>query len=176
MERYLYFRDMPDADFLASVETHVEALNMALADVPRDRVRLHVCWGTWDGPHADDTPLEPLLPRLYEAQVGALNIPFANPGHQHEYETFRKVPLPNDMILIPGVIDNMTKHLEHPEVVAERIMRAVDVVGDRERVIAGVDCGFAVFADNACFTEDICWAKFARLRAGADLASARLWS
>ena len=175
MERYLYFRDAPDAAFLASVEDHIEALNVALADIPRERVRLHVCWGTWDGPHADDTPLAPLLPRLYEAEVGALNIPFANPGHQHEYETVRRNPPPESMVLIPGVIDNMTKHLEHPEVVAERIQRAVDAVGERERVIAGVDCGFAVFTDNAMMTEDICWAKFRALRAGADLASSRLW-
>ena len=95
--------------------------------------------------------------------------------HQHEYETLRRHPPPDSMILIPGVIDNMTKHLEHPEVVAERIQRAVDAVGERERVIAGVDCGFAVFTDNAMMTEDICWAKFSRLRAGADLASSRLW-
>ena len=176
MERNLYFRDAPDAAFLAGVESHIEALNMALADVPQARVRLHVCWGTWDGPHADDTPLGPLLPRLYEAKVGALNIPFANPGHQHEYETLRRHPLPDSMVLIPGVIDNMTKHLEHPEVVAERIQRAVDAVGERSRVIAGVDCGFAVFTDNALMTEDICWAKFRALRAGADLASRRLWS
>ena len=175
MERNLYFRDVSDQAFLASVEDHVEALNHALADVPRERVRLHVCWGTWDGPHVDDTPLGPLLPRLYEARVGALNIPFANPGHQHEYETLRKHPLPDSLVLIPGVIDNMTKHLEHPEVVAERIQRAVDVVGERSRVIAGVDCGFAVFTDNALMTEDICWAKLRALRAGADLASRRLW-
>ena len=94
MERFLYFRDESDAAFLASVEDHIEALNMALADVPPERVRLHVCWGTWDGPHAHDTPLAPLLPRLYEARVGALNIPFANPGHQHEYETLRRTPPP----------------------------------------------------------------------------------
>ena len=175
MERNLYFRDASDEAFLAGVEDHIEALNMALADVPQARVRMHVCWGTWDGPHADDTPLGPLLPRLYEARVGALNIPFANPGHQHEYETLKKHPLPDSMVLIPGVIDNMTKHLEHPEVVAERIQRAVDAVGDRSRVIAGADCGFAVFADNALMTEDICWAKFRALRAGADLASSRLW-
>ena len=121
------------------------------------------------------TPLAPLLPRLYEAKVGALNMPFANPGHQHEYETFRKHPLPQDMILIPGVIDNMSKHLEHPEVVAERIIRAVDMVGDRARVIAGGDCGFAVFTDYALVTEDICWAKFRAVREGADIASRRLW-
>ncbi len=175
MERRLYFRDVPDADFLASVESHIEALNIALADVPRDRVRLHVCWGTWDGPHANDTPLAPLLPRLYEAEVGALNMPFASPSHQHEYETLRAHPLPQDMILIPGVIDNMTRQLEHPEVVAERILRAVDTVGERERVIAGVDCGFAVFTDQAIVTEDICWAKFRALRAGADIASKKLW-
>ena len=100
---------------------------------------------------------------------------FANPGHQHEYETFRKHPLPDTMILILGVIDNMTKHLEHPEVVAERILRAVDVVGERSRVIASVDCGFAVFTDNALVTEDICWTKFRALRDGAALASRRLW-
>ena len=175
MERYLYFRDVSDEAFLARVEDHIEALNMALADVPPERVRLHVCWGTWDGPHAHDTPLGPLLPRLCEARVGALNIPFASPGHQHEYETLRRHPLPDSMILIPGVIDNMTKSLEHPEVVAERVQRAVDAVGERERVIAGVDCGFAIFTDNALMTEDICWAKFRALRAGADLASSRLW-
>ena len=165
MERYLYFRDASDAAFLASVEDHVEALNMALADVPRERVRLHVCWGTWTGRMPTTRP-SPRCCRLYEARVGALNIPFANPGHQHEYETVRRNPPPDSMVLIPGVIDNMTKHLEHPQVVAERIQRAVDAVGERERVIAGVDCGFAVFTDNAMMTEDICWAKFRALPPG----------
>ena len=175
MERLLYYRDKSDAEFLKSIELHVEALNIALADIPPDRVRMHVCWGTWDGPHADDTPLEPILPRLYEANVGALCMPFANPRHQHEYKRFKKNPLPDSMILIPGVIDNTTNYLEHPEVVADRISQAVETVGDRERVIAGADCGFSVFTDVALVTEDICWAKFRSLREGADIATQRLW-
>ena len=128
MERYLYFRDESDAAFLASVEDHIEALNMALADVPRERVRLHVCWGTWDGPTPTTRRSAPAAAPL-RSRGGRAHIPFANPGHQHEYETLREHPLPDSMVLIPGVIDNMTKHLEHPEVVAERIQRAVDAVG-----------------------------------------------
>ena len=175
MERQIYFRDQSDATFLQNVELHIDALNMTLADIPPECVCMHVCWGTWDGPHADDTPLEPILQRLYEANVGALCMPFANPRHQHEYKTFKRNPLPDSMILIPGVIDNTTNYLEHPEVVADRICQAVDTVGGRERVVAGADCGFSVFTDIALVTEDICWAKIRSLREGADIATKRLW-
>ena len=175
MERQLYFRDKSDTEFLKSIEVQIEALNIALADVPPERVRMHVCWGTWDGPHDGDTPLEPILPRLYEANVGALCMPFANPRHQHEYKRFKRNPLPDSMILIPGMIDNTTNYIEHPEVVADRICQAVETVGERERVIAGADCGFSVFTDFALVTEDICWAKFRSLREGADIATKRLW-
>ena len=126
-------------------------------------------------PHTDDTPLEPALPRLYEANFGEFCMPFANPRHQHEYKTFKRNPSPDSMILIPGVIDNTTNYLEHLEVVADRICQTVEKVGDRTRVIAGADCGFSVFTDYGLVTEDICWAKFRSLREGTDITTKRLW-
>ncbi len=175
MERQMMFKNRPLDEFLDRVELHVEALNLALRDIPPERVRLHVCWGNWDGPHSDDVDLEPLLSRLYEANVGALSIPFANPRHQHEYKLFRRYPLPDSMILIPGLIDVTTNYLEHPEVVADRICAIVDVVGDRSRVIAGCDCGFGTFTNYSFVAEDVCWAKLSSLSEGAAIASRRLW-
>ena len=136
LERQILYVDKPLDAFLKRVELHIEALNAALINIPKDRVRLHVCWGNWDGPHIDDMDLEPLLPLLYQANVGGLSIPFANPRHQHEGELFVSYPLPDDMLLFPGVVDVTTNYLEHPEVVAERIERIIDVVGERERIIA----------------------------------------
>ena len=175
LERQIMFVDKPLDAFLKRVELHIEALNAALINIPKDRVRLHVCWGNWDGPHIDDMDLEPLLPLLYQAQVGGLSIPFANPRHQHEGELFLTYPLPDDMLLFPGVIDVTTNYLEHPEVVAERIARIVDVVGDRERIIASTDCGFSTFAGYSMVADDVVWAKLQVLSAGAALASERLW-
>ena len=138
-------------------------------------MRLHVCWGDWDGPHIDDMDLEPLLPLLYQAKVGGLSIPFANPRHQHEGELFVSYPLPDDMLLFPGVVDVTTNYLEHPEVVAERLARMVDVVGERERIIASTDCGFSTFAGYTMVADDVVWAKLQVLSQGAALASQRLW-
>jgi 5-methyltetrahydropteroyltriglutamate--homocysteine methyltransferase len=121
---------------------HIAALNLAIANIPPERVRLHVCWGNYEGPHTHDVPLEAILPLLYQARVGALSIELANPRHQHEYWLFKRYPLPDTMLLLPGVIDSTTNFVEHPEVVAERIEQVVDAVGDRSRVIASVDCGF----------------------------------
>ena len=175
LERQIMFVDKPLDAFLKRVELHIEALNASLINIPKDRVRLHVCWGNWDGPHIDDIDLEPLLPLLYQANVGGLSIPFANPRHQHEGELFISYPLPDDMLLFPGVIDVTTNYLEHPEVVAERIARIVDVVGDRERIIASTDCGFSTFAGYTMVADDVVWAKLRVLCEGAALASKRLW-
>jgi 5-methyltetrahydropteroyltriglutamate--homocysteine methyltransferase len=175
LERSRMFKDRSDAEFLRCMELNVEALNRATEGIPRERIRLHVCWGNWEGPHTHDFPLARLLPLLYRAKVGALSIEFANPRHQHEYQALRDNPLPPDMILIPGVIDNTTSFVEHPEVVANRICEAVATVGDRSRVIAGVDCGFGTSAGTEAVAPDVAWAKLAAIRQGADIAIRRLW-
>jgi 5-methyltetrahydropteroyltriglutamate--homocysteine methyltransferase len=175
LERARMFKDKSDAEFLNAMELNVEAINRATAGIPRDRIRLHVCWGNWEGPHTHDFPLAGLLPLLYRAKVGALSIEFANPRHQHEYAALKANPLPGDMILIPGVIDTTTNFVEHPEVVANRICEAVATVGDRSRLIAGTDCGFATSAGTEAVSPDVVWAKLAAIRAGADIATKRLW-
>ncbi len=175
MERVIMYGDKPLGDFLERVELHIEAMSVALADVPPNRVRLHVCWGNWQGPHQDDVPVRDLLPILYEANVGALSIPLGNPRHEHEFTAFRDLPVPDRMLLIPGVIDVTTNYLEHPEVVANRICNVVDAVGDRERVIAGTDCGFGTFASYEFVATDVAWAKIGALADGARIASDRLW-
>jgi 5-methyltetrahydropteroyltriglutamate--homocysteine methyltransferase len=175
MERVLLYQDLSDSEFAKIVEQHIAALNKALEGIPADRVRLHICWGNWEGPHIHDVALDVILPVLYQANVGALSIEFANPRRQHESAALRKYPLPGRMILIPGVIDPKSNFVEHPEVVAQRIETVAAAVGDRERIIAGVDCGFGTFVGWEWVTEDVVWAKLKTLRAGADLASARLW-
>ena len=174
MERVVMFGDAPLGTFLERVELHVEALNLALADIPPEKVRLHVCWGNWQGPHQDDVPVDELLPILYRANVGALSIPLGNPRHEHETDAFKQHPLPAGMLLLPGVIDVTTNYLEHPQVVANRICAAVDAVGDRERVIAGTDCGFGTFASYEFVAPDVAWAKLGSLTAGAAIASKRI--
>jgi 5-methyltetrahydropteroyltriglutamate--homocysteine methyltransferase len=175
MERTMLFQDKTLAEFLEIIETHVAALNEAIAGLPRDRIRLHCCWGNWEGPHIHDVPLRDILPLLYQAKVGGLSLEFANPRHQHEYVALRKNPLPPEMYLLPGVIDSTTNYVEHPEVVANRICEAVAAVGDRSRVVASTDCGFGTFAGAEFVAEDVVWAKLGARRAGADLATARLW-
>jgi len=175
MDRAMFYRDLSVEQFVAAAEKHVAALNKAIEDIPRDRVRLHCCWGNWEGPHLHDVPLGRILPVLYQANVGALSIEFANPRHQHEYEAVRRNPLPNDMVLIPGTIDSTTNIVEHPEVVARRIQEAVSAVGDRERVIAGADCGFGTFTGREWAIEPVVWLKLKSLREGCDIASSRLW-
>jgi 5-methyltetrahydropteroyltriglutamate--homocysteine methyltransferase len=175
MERVIMFGDQPLNVFLDRVALHIEAINVATADIPRDRVRLHVCWGNWNGPHQDDVDMADLLPILYKAKVGALSIPVGNPRHEHETEVFRRLKLPPEMLLIPGVIDVTTNYLEHPEVVANRICAAVSAVGDKERVIAGTDCGFGTFASYEFIAEDVVWAKLKALSEGAAVATKRLW-
>jgi 5-methyltetrahydropteroyltriglutamate--homocysteine methyltransferase len=175
MERVLLFQDKSDAEYVKIVELHIATLNKALDGLPRDRVRLHICWGNWEGPHIFDIGLEPLLQAFYKANVGALSIEFANARRQHEYAALKKQKFPDNMILIPGVIDSKINLVEHPEVVAQRIEQAVAAIGDRERVIAGVDCGFGTFAGWEWVAEDVVWLKLKTLREGADIASKRLW-
>jgi 5-methyltetrahydropteroyltriglutamate--homocysteine methyltransferase len=154
----------------------VSAINRALARVPRDRVRLHVCWGNYEGPHDMDVPLAEILPIIRRAQVGGFVFPFANPRHAHEYHCFdRGRALDDDQILVAGVIDTLTNFVEHPEVVAERIERVAGAVGDPRRVLAGTDCGFDTSAGMGRVAEDVVWAKLRALRDGARLASERLF-
>lgn len=176
MERTFLFQDKSVAEFVKIVELHIAAVNRAIANIPPDRVRLHVCWGNYDGPHMHDVPAEDILPAIYQARVGALALEGANPRHQHEYKVLNKLRPPDGMVIIPGVIDSTCCFVEHPEVVADRICRVAEAIGDRTRVIAGVDCGFGTFAAWEMVPEDIVWAKLGALRAGADIATRRLWS
>jgi 5-methyltetrahydropteroyltriglutamate--homocysteine methyltransferase len=175
MDRTMFHRDLTDIQFAKQMEKQVAAINKGIEGIPRDRVRLHVCYGNWEGPHIHDVPLSVILPALYTANVGALSIEFANPRHAHEYAAFKQHPLPKDMILIPGVIETTSNIVEHPEVVARRIEDAVAAVGDRERVIASTDCGFGTFTNREWVVEPVVWLKLKALREGADIASARLW-
>jgi 5-methyltetrahydropteroyltriglutamate--homocysteine methyltransferase len=174
MERHTSYADRPLADFLRYVDTNVAALNRALNGIPEERIRLHVCWGNYEGPHDDDVPLEEILPRLYAANVGALVVSMANPRHAHEWRCFRQYPLPAEMLLIAGVVDPTTNYVEHPEVVADRIELAANAVGDPHRVLAAPDCGFATAAGLGEVAEEIVWEKLRSLTAGARLATQRL--
>jgi 5-methyltetrahydropteroyltriglutamate--homocysteine methyltransferase len=175
MDRTMMYRDLSDSDFVKRCERHVAAINKGIEGIPRDRVRLHVCYGNWEGPHIHDIPLEKILPALYTANVGALTIEFSNPRHAHEYPALKKHKLPPHMLLIPGVIETTSNFVEHPEVVARRIEEAVAAVGDRERVIASSDCGFGTFTKREWVVEPVVWLKLKAIRQGADIASARLW-
>jgi 5-methyltetrahydropteroyltriglutamate--homocysteine methyltransferase len=175
MDRTMMFRDLSDAEFVKACELHVAAINKGIAGIPRERVRLHICYGNWEGPHIHDIALEKILPALYQAKVGALSIEFSNPRHAHEYAAFKRCPFPKDMILIPGVVETTSNFVEHPEVVARRIAEAVAAVGDRERVIASTDCGFGTFTKREWVIEPAVWLKLRAIRQGADIASARLW-
>ncbi len=175
MERHRFFSDLTEAEFLRHLELHVAAINRGIDGIPRDRIRLHVCWGNNDGPHIHDIAMATILPELYRAEVGALSIEFANPRHQHEYGALLDNPLPAHMVLIPGVVDTTTNIVEHPNVVAQRLEEAVSAVGDRERVIAGTDCGFGTFAGREYVAEEVVWVKLASAAEGARIASRRLW-
>ena len=175
MDRVMMYRDLDDAAFVKRVERHVAAINAGIEGIPRDRVRLHVCWGNWEGPHIHDVALEKILPALYQAKVGALSLEFSNPRHAHEYAALKKHPLPKDMLLVPGVVDSTSNFVEHPQVVAMRIEQAVAAVGERERVIASTDCGFGTFTKREWVIEPVVWLKLRSIREGADIASTRLW-
>ena len=132
MERTFLFQEQTLAEFQKTIEVHIEAVNRATENIPAERIRLHICWGNYDGPHNHDVPLADILPVLYQAKVGALSIELANPRHQHEYKAFRQHPLPDSMLLIPGVIDSTSNYIEHPEIVADRLCQVVDAIGRPE--------------------------------------------
>jgi 5-methyltetrahydropteroyltriglutamate--homocysteine methyltransferase len=175
MERHTLFADRPLGDFLAFVDTVVTTINRAIAGIPRERVRLHVCWGNYEGPHTFDVPLQDVLPRLFTARVGAIMLALGNPRHAHEHRVLARHPLPPGMSLVAGVIDTTTNYVEHPEVVAERLEHAAAAVGDPTRLQAGTDCGFDTSAGLGEVAEEIVWEKLRALRAGADLAARRLF-
>lgn len=175
LERHTLYQNRPLKDFVDFVDTVVAAINRALVNIPRDRVRLHVCWGNYEGPHDRDVPLADIWPSIRRANVGGFVLPFANPRHAHEYRVFEKVPLEKDQQIVAGVIDTLTNFVEHPEVVAERLERVAAVVGDPHRVLAGTDCGFDTSAGMGRVTQDVMWAKLRAMRDGAKIASERLF-
>jgi len=174
MGRHTMYRDRSVEEFLNRAAKHIEVLNHALRNVPADRVRMHVCWGNYEGPHHHDVPLERLLPVVVRAKVGALLVEGANPRHAHEWAVFRDFRMPEDKIVVPGVISSTTNYIEHPLLVAERIGRYADLLG-RERVIAGSDCGFGTFAGFGPVDPDVTYLKLRSLAEGAAIASRRLW-
>jgi 5-methyltetrahydropteroyltriglutamate--homocysteine methyltransferase len=175
MGRHLAFPDLSTAEFVKIAEANIEALNHALRDIPSDRLRLHLCWGNYEGPHHRDIPLKDILPIVLKARPQAISFEGANPRHEHEWAVFRDVKLSEDKVLIPGVLDSTTNFIEHPELVAQRLVRYAEVVG-KENVIAGTDCGFGTFARSTYQVEpEIVWAKLRAMADGARLASAVLW-
>jgi len=174
MSRHTGFQDLTEAQFLKRAQFHVEALNGALANVPFDKVRVHVCWGNYEGPHTHDIDLAKILPIVLGIKAKALSLEAANPRHEHEWAVWREIKLPDDKILLPGMIDTSTNYVEHPELVAQRIVRFADLLG-RERVIASSDCGFGTSAGYGKIDPEVAYLKLGALVDGARRASAQLW-
>jgi 5-methyltetrahydropteroyltriglutamate--homocysteine methyltransferase len=175
MARHTGFQDLTEAEFLKQAEQQIEALNHALANVPASSARLHLCWGNYEGPHHFDIPLQKILPIVLKGKPQAISFEAANPRHAHEWAVWRDTKLPDDKVLIPGVVDTCTNYIEHPELIAQRICQFAEIVG-RERVMAGTDCGFATFVGHTGRVDpEIAFQKLASLVEGAKLASARLW-
>jgi len=174
MGRHIQYASLSVEEFRKKAHLHIEALNHALARVPPDQARIHLCWGNYEGPHHHDVPLAEVLDVVFTARPNGISFEAANPRHAHEWKVFERVKLPPDKVIIPGVLDSTTNFIEHPELVAERIVRLARLVG-RERVIAGTDCGFGTWVGQAAVDPDIVWAKLASLVEGARLASRELW-
>ena len=172
--RHVLFKDKNDKEFISVIELHIEALNYALENIPPEKIRLHVCWGNYQGPHHCDIEMKKILPSVLKAKPQALSFEGSNPRHSHEWTVFRDIKIPEEKILIPGVLDSTTNFVEHPELVSERICRYANIVG-RNRVIAGTDCGFSTFAGFGSVDADITYAKLSSLSKGARLASKKLW-
>ena len=174
MERHTLFADRPLAEFIGWITHVVDTNNDALSGNDPSNDRLHVCWGTYEGPHTHDDALDDILPAIYRARVGALVVSMANARHEHEYRCFARHPLPEGMSLVAGVIDTTNNYVEHPEVVADRLERIAHAVGDPHRIMAGTDCGFDTSAGLGDVAPSLVWEKLRALRAGADLATTRL--
>ena len=174
MGRHIQYADLDLPDFRKRAELHVEALNHALANVPKDMVRIHLCWGNYEGPHHCDVPLSDVIDIAFKANVSGISFEAANPRHAHEYTVFDNVKVPDDVVLIPGVLESKSNFIEHPDLVAQRIVRIAERVG-REQVIAGTDCGYGTWVGQAAVEPEIVWAKFAAMAEGARRASEFLW-
>ena len=178
MGRHIKFRDVDDAEFLRNANLQVEALNHALRNVPANRVRMHLCWGNYEGPHHHDIGLEKIIALVLKAKPSTLLFEGANPRHQHEWEVWADVAkrgqLPQDKILVPGVLDTVNNFIEHPRLVAQRLKTYANIVG-RERVMAGTDCGFGTFAGFGAVHPSIAYAKLESMAVGAEMASQELW-
>ena len=174
LSRHMLFSTMTDEEFVNIAETHIEVLNHALRDVPQEKVRIHICWGNYEGPHVCDIDMAKVLPTLMKAKARYILFETSNPRHAHEWTVFRDraKEIPEDRVLIPGVVDTTTNFVEHPEVVAQRLERFTSVFG-KERVIAGSDCGFGTFAGFGAVDPEIAFAKLNTMRLGADLVSSR---
>lgn len=174
MGRHLVHADKSTEDFCKVAARHIEALNAATADIAPERMRLHICWGNYEGPHHHDIPLSDIIDLVYAARPAGISIEGANPRHEHEWEIFADKSLPDGKVILPGVIDSTTNYIEHPRLVAQRIERFASLVG-RERVIASTDCGFSTFAHHPSVDPEIAWAKLGALVEGASLATEALW-
>jgi len=172
--RHVTFKDKNEKEFISAIELHIEALNHALTNIPSEKIRLHVCWGNYQGPHHCDIEIKKILPSVLKAKPQALSFEGSNPRHSHEWTAFKDIKIPEEKILIPGVLDSTTNFVEHPELVSERICKYADIVG-RNRVIAGSDCGFSTFAGFGSVDADITYVKLSSLVKGAQLASKKLW-
>lgn len=175
MGRHIRFRDASLEDFRKAAQRQVEALNYALSEVPAEQVRMHLCWGNYEGPHHHDVDLHEIIDIVLSAKPQAIQFEAANPRHQHEWQTWAEAKIPDNKILIPGVLDTTTNFIEHPDLIAQRIERFAGIVG-RERVLAGTDCGFGTFAGFGKVHPDIAYAKLQSLAEGARRASQHLWS
>ena len=168
LSRHMLFNDLSDDEFIRIAGSHVEALNYALSDVPKEKVRVHICWGNYEGPHVCDIPMSKMFDTLMATKAGYVLFETSNPRHGHEWTVFkdRKADIPDDKILVPGVVDTTTNFVEHPDLVAQRLERFVNIVG-RDRVFAGSDCGFGTFAGFGTVDPEIAYAKLASLSQGA---------
>ncbi|SEA09038.1 5-methyltetrahydropteroyltriglutamate--homocysteine methyltransferase [Haloplanus vescus] len=169
------YADAPLSEIKEATRLHIEALNDALSGIPAEQVRLHTCWGSYEGPHHFDTDLAEMLPEIYEADISGLSIEQANPRHQHEYRAFAEHPLPDGWTLMPGVVDVKTNIIDHPETIADRIERVVDAVDDSTPVVAAPDCGFGTQAGLGMVDPEIAWAKLEALADGAEIATERVY-
>jgi 5-methyltetrahydropteroyltriglutamate--homocysteine methyltransferase len=174
MGRHIQYADLDLREFRKRITVHVEALNHALSNIPADRLRMHLCWGNYEGPHHCDVPLADVIDIVLRAKPHAIALEAANPRHAHEYTVFEKVKLPAGKVLIPGVIESKSNFIEHPELIAQRISRYANLVG-RENVIAGSDCGYGTWVGQAAVDPDVVWAKFAAMASGARIATKQFW-
>src|SRR5580700_10416208 len=174
LERHITYQDQPVSAFLEFAESVVATINDALVNIPRDRVRIHACWGNYEGPHDCDVAMAEILPAISQARVGGWVLPIANPRHQHEFRCLKDLPLDDGQVVVAGVIDPLTNFVEHPEVVADRLENVARTIGDPTRLLAGTDCGFDTSAGRGRVAEDVVWAKLTAMTEGARIASRRL--